>query len=841
MERQFRSLSCGLVEIVSSLLNKRVAQFIHQSVRDLFVESGISALDDSASLSENDSNHVTGMAHYEISRTCIRYMTMEEIVEFTASCKGLISQFPLLWYAATLWVIHAKESEKKRISQEDLLIYFEWPSRLVQACLRIRQMIPFLEGYSPKMTNMLHMLSRFELISPLKQILRATNIDFDVNARDIDGRTPLSWAASMGHEGVVELLLNSDKIDVNVGDLHGLTPLSWAASQGNAVIVKLLLNTDKVDVNARHTVRHTPLLWAATCGHRDVVELMLANENVNAEVKSFSGQTPLSKTAENGHIAIVELLVATSRANLDLQDAEGKTALYYAVREGRLQVAELLIRAGANTGIIGTRANIGAAIVDGSAPLNVAIRMEKVEFVKLLLEAGADLQAKDESGVAPWQVANISANTEIRLLVLDRALHSEVPDMVKWTILDSFGSEGYLKTLEELLNMGSDTEIPDIYGRTVLMSASRRNHTEAVQLLLKGGAEVSASSEDGLTALHAACNMGHVEVLKVLLEKGANIEASDRHGRTPLYDACYKGHIAIMRVLLEKGANIEAWNQHEPKPLYAACDGGSVEAIKLVLQKGANIEAMEGAGLTPLIYAASMGRTQAVKTLLEAGADMEAVNHDKKTALSVACETVQTKLVKLLLGNGADTASANKDGWSALHTASYAGNTEVVKLLVESGVDVEAKICTLMSSECASGSGRFEALAVQREDGRGIGSADVSEPPEDKETDLWSVLDGGTALHLASAGGVIEICRMLLQHGACVVNAVTLRGWTPVDIASGLGHVDISELLEENTLNMAEEVLGEDSTRDWHPGSCAAADVCYDDVDVVMGFSNRAT
>jgi ankyrin repeat protein len=43
-----------------------------------------------------------------------------------------------------------------------------------------------------------------------------------------------------GHEAVVKLLLETGKVEVDSKDKNGLTPLSWAAENGHEVIVKLL-------------------------------------------------------------------------------------------------------------------------------------------------------------------------------------------------------------------------------------------------------------------------------------------------------------------------------------------------------------------------------------------------------------------------------------------------------------------------------------------------------------------------------------------------------------------------------------------------------------------------
>lgn len=55
--------------------------------------------------------------------------------------------------------------------------------------------------------------------------------DIDLNSKDNNGRTALSWVVENGNIEVVNVLLE-DGIDQNFKDNNGRTPLSWAAENG---------------------------------------------------------------------------------------------------------------------------------------------------------------------------------------------------------------------------------------------------------------------------------------------------------------------------------------------------------------------------------------------------------------------------------------------------------------------------------------------------------------------------------------------------------------------------------------------------------------------------------
>jgi hypothetical protein len=255
MKRQVQTLSRDLAEVT----NAQVVQFIHQSVKDFFVEKGLSALDDSVTSAE-----AAIRAHFRFSRICVRYLAMEEIGQATSYEHD---DFPFLRYATTSWVAHAGQYDAGSVPQGDLLELFAWPSNgLVESWVRVYRIIDRYSGdCPPEGTRLVHVASRYGIFGLLTVILqREDQVSIDVDAKDDNGWTPLSWAAERGHEAVVKLLLGTGKVDVDAKDEeYGWTPLSLAAENGHEAVVQLLLGTGKVDIDTKDNDGRTPLSWAA--------------------------------------------------------------------------------------------------------------------------------------------------------------------------------------------------------------------------------------------------------------------------------------------------------------------------------------------------------------------------------------------------------------------------------------------------------------------------------------------------------------------------------------------------------------------------------------------------
>ncbi|KIY65010.1 ankyrin [Cylindrobasidium torrendii FP15055 ss-10] len=91
----------------------------------------------------------------------------------------------------------------------------------------------------------------------LARALLAENGPAIANARDVDERTPLHWAASSGSLEIARMLIDN-KASTDAADNSGWTPLHIACSAGQDEVVLELVGAG-ADVNSKNDKGLTPL------------------------------------------------------------------------------------------------------------------------------------------------------------------------------------------------------------------------------------------------------------------------------------------------------------------------------------------------------------------------------------------------------------------------------------------------------------------------------------------------------------------------------------------------------------------------------------------------------
>lgn len=114
----------------------------------------------------------------------------------------------------------------------------------------------------------------------------------EVNVRNRAGSTPLSEAARVGNEPVVNVLLQAGADPNGVESATSVTPLHLAAARGHAAIAEALLR-HRATVDAADARGETPLCYALREGHTNAVALL---RRAGGTTGKMSPLTPTEKS-----------------------------------------------------------------------------------------------------------------------------------------------------------------------------------------------------------------------------------------------------------------------------------------------------------------------------------------------------------------------------------------------------------------------------------------------------------------------------------------------------------------------------------------------------------------
>ncbi|ETS75921.1 hypothetical protein PFICI_12865 [Pestalotiopsis fici W106-1] len=560
----------------------------------------------------------TGAGHFEISRSCLRYIMLSEVLEATQLSRSLLcATFPLLPYMIRFFFHHIRKVEQEGILQTDLLpLLWDEKAGPSDKIARLWRTLDPESAHTPNGwpyigATPLHVLVALGSRSAFETFLQENP---EVDGRDLEGNTPLLLAIRESHLDMALMLVNrsvdwklryANGIDEDIRRIDNtdnrksyvtgfqldgaiyfvVQELSYEGKDDvlETFLSELLIagantcrlmafnatsNADTYYNNVNNEDEDDDaILLASRRGQASTVSTLLIH-GVSATYQGSNGQTPLDLALAGGHLDIIRLLLEKGVDQNALCNKHGQIPLELALGKGQFDVARLLFEMGAD-------------------PNALALGKGQLDVARLLLEMGADLNAISSSK--------------------------------KQTLLQSALNNGYFDKVELLLEMGADLHAVNNKDRQALLySASAAGYLEAVRLLLDKGADPNAtqSNKDGRIPLYAATTNRHIKVVQLLLEKGAKVDASGYLGRTPLYSACANGHIEIARSLIEKGASLRFLDGYKRTALELVVANNHFELVALLVEMGANPNVRNDLGRTLLNLAAGGGRPELVERLL---------------------------------------------------------------------------------------------------------------------------------------------------------------------------------------------------------------------------------
>ena len=171
-----------------------------------------------------------------------------------------------------------------------------------------------------------------------------------VNTTDIDGWTPLHWAARRGNHRSLRLLLNYGADPFKVTKNEGRNALHLAAQYDCLPCVRILLQYRQgnriLDIDARDSYGDTPLR-ISTSHNCAAITAALIECGADLNIDDHFGETPLlGAVYENAHSGVARLLNAG--ADCTLKTKYGNTVLHWAANEADHETLGLLTKARMN-------------------------------------------------------------------------------------------------------------------------------------------------------------------------------------------------------------------------------------------------------------------------------------------------------------------------------------------------------------------------------------------------------------------------------------------------------------------------------------------------------------
>jgi ankyrin repeat protein len=419
----------------------------------------------------------------------------------------------------------------------------------------------------------------------------------DVNAPDVDGMTPLHWAAHWGEFETVKLLLNAGA-NAKAANRYGVTPLHDASLLANVPMMEALLKAG-ASPNAGYGSGETPLMMAARSGHVDAVKLLVESGADVSAAEEFRGATPLMFAAEENHAEVVKFLLShgakvnARSAKFNFGDVKmagggafmdrpegGLTPLFFTAREGAIESAQVLIAAGADLNVTETQY--------GFTPLMTAIFNGHYDFAGMLIEKGAG--ANDGSLYLAIEMRNL-AFYKNRPNPPDKDKNLRSLDVVR--MLLDHGADANAAYTKKIPPREAQGDIKVTPGATPLFRATKSTDVAAVRLLMEKGAKPSIATNDHSTPLMVAAGLGvPLTVTEDTIQGGDKGDPLD-----------------AMKLFVQAGAVVYAANDLGFTAVHYAAQGGRNKLIEFLAANGAKLDVKNKAGKTPLDLAMTPGPT----------------------------------------------------------------------------------------------------------------------------------------------------------------------------------------------------------------------------------------
>jgi len=545
MLRFLLNASKGLAEITKG--ERPTVQFIHESVKDYLLGSGLVALAPSLA------TDLVRKCHLRLHQCCYHYLAniqltiglhglrdaegrfrpsffvyaVEQIL-YHAEAAGLPLDDAVAVFRHDLWqILYNLKDPWHPLTREASPLYIF----IMMGALKLAEAYIEAKGMPPQSPRQVLPEYHRSLLGPA-----IANRDYDMVKMLLGHGIGANWPAAKHHTCLTSALSSSSWTDFRITqalidagasvDPDANDP--WGSSE-----MEQILRTASKDLRLivlKSNVYTTP--W-----HLDFNGI-LRDGNVDPEVKHvlISRLEALAKdVTNNAQTVSVEpyhssALVAACVYNLPdmvallvklgvdvnvtfLRD----TVLSHAVSAGHTKVVQALLELGASPSIPDH---------NGNYPVQRAVDRGDDSILRTLLEYGADASASDECHTRPLYMATERANETAMRLLIEHKADVNGPDLPPLQPLIGAVARGHASTVRFLIDHGADVSAigeqgPEYADTCAFFAASRRGYLDILDILLAAGDPVPIERLD--KAVVGALDGGFDEVVARLVQKGARL------------------------------------------------------------------------------------------------------------------------------------------------------------------------------------------------------------------------------------------------------------------------------------------------------------------------------
>ena len=345
------------------------------------------------------------------------------------------------------------------------------------------------------------------------------------------------------------------EVDLNATNIQHKTPLFLAIEHENIPIVQMLINFG-ADINkpsycGTQCYFETPVVTAARMERMDIVEMML-EQHCELEGRGLKeGKSALQWAASYGDITLARLLLDKG-ADINWIGPYFQTALHYATLGDHPDMVKWLLEKGAEIGVNG----------DGRSPLHIAAVRGNSTIAKHLIKHKCELDTMDKFNFSPFSLACLRGHFSIIKHFMDNSTPGTDLDLNDGLLRSA--ECGHVEVIEYLLNHNADVNALNPLGESPLSIAARGQYI-SVQLLLQNGAKLNVVDNRGYTPLQHAVLREQIDIATTLIRHGAYLHTYSATVDSPLQMSVLVANARLVKCLLEAGCHlsIEKWFRYD--------------------------------------------------------------------------------------------------------------------------------------------------------------------------------------------------------------------------------------------------------------------------------------